>query len=150
MKKAVELYFEQLKFNLNYYWQARVRQPINQIKDGIQNLWVWFPIIWHDRWWDYSFMHNMLAFKLKRMQHGWAGAHYIECEKEERKLAELISILNEIKNLETHCSIESDQKIEELYAKFGQELFGIIETKHTTKEGKEITKRESQFTKFWD
>lgn len=38
------------------------------IKYGIGNLFLWFPIIWRDRPWDQAYLFRMLAFKLSLME----------------------------------------------------------------------------------
>lgn len=37
---------------------------LKNIKYGIQNLIIWFSIIWNDRWWDYNFLYRIIRFKL--------------------------------------------------------------------------------------
>lgn len=37
---------------------------IREIIRGLRNLLYWFPIIWHDRPWDYVFLYRMLRHKL--------------------------------------------------------------------------------------
>lgn len=38
------------------------------IKVGIKNLIEWLPVIWKDRWWDHTFLYEMLRFKLSIME----------------------------------------------------------------------------------
>jgi len=39
-----------------------------QIKHGIKNLIIWFPVIWKDRWWDHWFLYVVLRHKLHLME----------------------------------------------------------------------------------
>ena len=41
---------------------------LTDIKDGLQNLWDYLPLIWKDRDWDHAFLDRLLIFKLKRME----------------------------------------------------------------------------------
>jgi hypothetical protein len=37
---------------------------VSEVIDGIGNLIKWFPVIWKDRWWDYSFLAKIISHKL--------------------------------------------------------------------------------------
>jgi len=37
------------------------------IKYGIQNLYIWFPIIWKDRDWDHEYLYEIIELKIKNM-----------------------------------------------------------------------------------
>jgi len=41
---------------------------LSGIKSGFKNLFIWFPIIWQDRNWDYWFLFRIILFKLKLME----------------------------------------------------------------------------------
>jgi len=47
--------------------QEAIEDFFRTIKYGIENLIVWFPIIWQERNWDQWFLYKILQFKLKRM-----------------------------------------------------------------------------------
>lgn len=38
------------------------------IRNGIKNIFRWFPIIWKDRDWDHYYLFKMLHFKLNKME----------------------------------------------------------------------------------
>ena len=40
--------------------------PWYNFKQGVTNLWVWFPTVWSNRDWDSSYTFEVLKFKLKR------------------------------------------------------------------------------------
>lgn len=46
----------------------KIRNFIISIKDGIENIIIWFPIIWKDRDWDQWFLYTILKFKLSNME----------------------------------------------------------------------------------
>jgi hypothetical protein len=43
--------------------------PIRCVVYGMRNLYAYFPLIWHDRDWDYSCMLDLWELKFKRMAH---------------------------------------------------------------------------------
>lgn len=45
----------------------KITRAIHSFKRGVRNLIAWFPIIWRDRDWDYHYLLEMLAFKLRRI-----------------------------------------------------------------------------------
>lgn len=55
------------KFEGRYLWK--------NFKSGVKNLIKWFPIVWRDRDWDYSFIFQNLKFKLQET------GKYIESKK---------------------------------------------------------------------
>jgi len=40
---------------------------LRELRQGLNNLWQWRKIIWHDRWWDYTAISDILEFKLLYM-----------------------------------------------------------------------------------
>ncbi len=57
------------------------------IKIGIRNLIVWFPVIWKDRWWDHWFFFAVLHKKLSLMEKNFRsyGCH-IAADKDADKM----------------------------------------------------------------
>ena len=47
------------------WWDNEAQFYPKHFKQGIKNLWYWFPIIWKDRNWDSSFIFTILSHKLK-------------------------------------------------------------------------------------
>jgi len=37
-------------------------------KQGVENLWIWFPVIWKDRWWDSYYIYALLHKKIELME----------------------------------------------------------------------------------
>ena len=50
------------------------------IKNGLRNLWTYKSVIWNDRWYDYSYIFNILEFKLEQNIKNWDKAHYVGSE----------------------------------------------------------------------
>jgi hypothetical protein len=69
----MEDFFEDLKnrprpniFRRIYLWWAHDGKYYHKyFKEGVKNLWYWFPIIWKDRNWDDHFIFEVLKHKLK-------------------------------------------------------------------------------------
>ena len=53
------------------HWRDHHDLTWRGIKQGTKNLVIWFPVIWHDRWWDHSFLFSILRFKLSLMEKGF-------------------------------------------------------------------------------
>jgi len=55
-----------------FYWSNRIDDlfvhPFRKVMYGVQNLSVWFKVIWYDRDWDYCFLYTMLHKKIQRME----------------------------------------------------------------------------------
>ena len=41
--------------------------------ESLGSLWFWLPVIWQDRWWDYSFFIKIIEHKLRQMERGFSG-----------------------------------------------------------------------------
>jgi len=47
-------------------------------KHIIHNIKLYFPIILHDRWWDYSYFEELIIHKLKNLEEHWGkDTHYV-------------------------------------------------------------------------
>ena len=48
------------------------------LPQGLMNFWKFRKVIWRDRWWDYSFLDELILFKLKDMESHWGkDTHYV-------------------------------------------------------------------------
>ena len=45
----------------------KISSALRSFKEGIENLWMWFPIIWKDRQFDYAYLERMLLYKMELM-----------------------------------------------------------------------------------
>lgn len=55
---------------LDYIWHKRwdnLTLPFRKVKYGLRNLWDYFPLIWHDRDWDWEYLAILMEFKITRM-----------------------------------------------------------------------------------
>jgi len=48
----------------------RIRIAWRDLLQGVQNLWIWFPVIWKDRYWDHYFLMVLMHKKLELMEKG--------------------------------------------------------------------------------
>jgi hypothetical protein len=66
---------------------------------GIQNLWIWLPVVWRDRDWDWSYLNRVMRFKLLRMADGCEKysyhLHKNRDVKQMRIVAELLRRMDE-------------------------------------------------------
>ena len=69
----MEDFFEELKNRpkpnifrrIRLWWKFEGTYWYRNLKQGIKNLWYWFPIIWKDRHWDQDYIYEVLKHKLK-------------------------------------------------------------------------------------
>lgn len=48
------------------------------LPEGLKNYWKFRKVIFRDRWWDYSFLDEIILFKLKDMEKHWGkDTHYL-------------------------------------------------------------------------
>lgn len=50
---------------IRLWWKFEGTYWYRNLKQGIKNLWYWFPIIWKDRDWDQHYIYEVLKHKLK-------------------------------------------------------------------------------------
>jgi len=48
-------------------WEFEWKFIPKKILQGIRNLWTWFPVIWNDRNWDYTYIYSILKTKLEKV-----------------------------------------------------------------------------------
>jgi hypothetical protein len=121
------VWYEELHFEINYWWHNSIVYPINNFFKGINNFWKWRKIIWGDRWWDYSFLLNILYFKLKIMEEHWGrDTHYVKDYEEKELLKKLITDLEWILD----DTKEFDDGYLEEYKKRSKRFFGRLDRGH--------------------
>lgn len=143
--------YEDIKFEIEYFI-SNIRSKFYGILQGFKNFWKYKSLIWNDRWYDYSYLHRYLRFKLNDMQVNWKDSHYIGFEHEEQLLTELVELLDTIEFIEENYSNTSETDIDNLYQEFGEKLFKI-ET--ITKKDKEFNNgvhviKSSPIRRLWD
>lgn len=70
----MEDFFEELKNRprpnlfrrIQLWWNHDGKYYHKYFKQGVKNIWYWFPIIWKDRDWDYSYIYKILKHKLEK------------------------------------------------------------------------------------
>jgi hypothetical protein len=50
---------------IRLWWKYEGKYWYKNLKQGIKNLWYWFPVIWKDRNWDDHYIFEILKHKLK-------------------------------------------------------------------------------------
>jgi hypothetical protein len=67
------------------WWREKHDLTRRGITQGIRNIKMWFPVVWHDRWWDHSFFYTILRFKLSLMEKGFRKWGHSTCSKKDAK-----------------------------------------------------------------
>ena len=90
------------------------------IKNGVRNLFLWFPIIWNDRWWDHYYLYTILRFKLGLMEEAFReDGHYVGAEKDADNMKDCCTVLDRL---------IADEYIEEAYKEY-EKKWGRIDMK---------------------
>ena len=67
------------------------------IKYGLENLIMWFPVIWKDRNWDHTFIYEILKHKLDLTQkHLRKYGHHVDAEKDADRIKVCVNLLNRL------------------------------------------------------
>ena len=103
LKEKLNEVIEDIDYKRNSYWSS-----FKGFFRGLYNFWKFRKIIFRDRFWDYSFLVEILVFKLKDMEDNWVKNTHYEGDKFTKGR---ITVLR--KRIE---SLEDDiQEIEERY-----------------------------------
>ena len=86
---------EDIKFEIDYFYDSQMSKILS-IKKGIKNLWMYRKLIWNDRWYDFSFLHNLMRFKINDMAQNWGSSHYVGSEYEEKQLKKIVQLFDDI------------------------------------------------------
>jgi hypothetical protein len=73
-ERSKRLWIVRKLYFIPIWWNHEGRYYHNIFKQGVKNLWYWFPIIWKDRNWDSSYIFEMLKHKLSS-QADYIGGH---------------------------------------------------------------------------
>lgn len=103
----MEDFFEELKnrprpniFRKIYLWWNHDGQYYHKyLKQGILNLWYWFPIIWKDRNWDDHYIFEVLKHKLKA-QSKYIGDRdfHTRAQQDARRMRLCVSLIEKIQD----------------------------------------------------
>jgi hypothetical protein len=125
--------FENIKFNIKYFWDNTIILQFNSIVQCITNFIKWRKVICRDRWWDYSFMLELLLFKLKDMNKYWGTSTHYQGDLDDKKiLEEMIEDLEWMLNDDIDDTTDSYWKE---YKKRSKRFWGRMDRHHL---------------KFWD
>jgi hypothetical protein len=121
-----------------------------KIITGIKNLFLWFPVIWNDRQWDYYFFFILLRKKLVLMEkHFRTKAISESAYKDADNMKQCIKLLNRLINESYHNAVfeSHDKKWGELDIKFSdsnEDKMGKIEfiRPNVTEENSEQERKE--------
>lgn len=117
------------KYHFFALW-SDLYHPIRCVVYGIRNLYAYFPLIWHDRDWDYSCMLDLWELKFQRMahQHLVYGNHvgHVEMARQLRMCAQLCARIRDDNYAEADA--EAHDK------KWGESHHVFLPTGHGTSE----------------
>ena len=82
---------------LRLWWEHDGRYLHKTIKNGFQNLWYWFPVIWKDRNWDHRYIFEILKHKLDAQGRyiGKYGLH-LNNWKDERDMMTCVRLIDKV------------------------------------------------------
>lgn len=83
------------------------------VKYGIWNIFLWLPVIWKDRYWDYQFIYQILRRKLYLTEKKFRKAHfYVGQEKDADKMKMCINALDRLieDKYDEHAFKKHDEK----------------------------------------
>lgn len=124
-----------------WYWLRCV--PRN-IRDGIGNLWYWFPTVWRDRDWDQSFIYAILAKKLEKQALCIATGWSVDGPKEALKMWECVRLIRDLQD-EKYV----DEAFEGHFEKWGWPPWAVEGVKEQSPEDKAAESREFNIRHRW-
>lgn len=105
----LKLTWEDIKF---WYNNLYIFDLWYNLKNGIKNFWKYKGVIWKDRWYDYSFIIELLKFKLKDNIKNWDKAHYVGSDFTKKRMIVLLKRIEEFdSNLENLQELYYKKKI---------------------------------------
>jgi hypothetical protein len=67
------------------------------IKRGVKSVIGWLPVVYHDRWWDHSFLYSILRYKLNQMEKGFRKqGHCTNSEKDADNVKKCVLLLDRL------------------------------------------------------
>ncbi len=82
-----------------FYYCYELKYTIRNFKIGIKNLWNYRRIIYNDKQWDYSFIYDLLEFKIQYQLNWLLTSKNVYCQQVDNiiKLKRLLKLLSLIK-----------------------------------------------------
>jgi len=84
------------------------------MKNGLKNLFIWFKIIWNDRWWDNYYFFKILHKKLSLMEKNFRedGVHLF-AEKDANKMKRCVLVLERLMNDDYDANASTKNSLKE-------------------------------------
>jgi len=93
-----------------------IRNLFRNIKYGIENLILWFPIIWRDRNWDHVYIYDIFRHKLDLMEKNIRKyGNHVDAEKDSDKIKICVNLLDRLLKDKYHNNAYKDY-----YKKWGE------------------------------
>jgi len=126
MKKINEI-LEDIKFNLEYKYK-QIRSFIHSIRNGIRNVFYFFPVIWKYRWWDFEFFLDIIEHTLKDYtNHYGKDSHFLGDEFVRKRACVLLKMLEKYRECHDWDFKKSNDEKKQLRRKFFIQLSNNIE-----------------------
>jgi len=94
----------------------KIKQWPRQIRYGIKNLIVWFPVIWKDRNWDHWFIYKILRTKLHLTEQLIRNyGHHVKHIEDADKIKKCVILLDRLIEDDYHENVYKDH-----YKKWGE------------------------------
>jgi hypothetical protein len=100
----------------------KLRYFLLDIKYGIENIFIWFPIIWRDRDWDHYYLLKIMNKKFERMEKLHREYSYAVCSDRTAKELKIAKLLTKrLMESKYYCNAIApvEQKYGELKVTFG-------------------------------
>jgi hypothetical protein len=119
--------FENIKFEINYYFKQWFKYPYYNLINGIKNLIYYFPAVWKDRDYDWLYIFLILEAKLKKhLKRLENNQFYVGQEKDEKIIKICIELLHRISE-ENYMFVKNVNKLENLYNKNKLEIENMLQ-----------------------
>jgi hypothetical protein len=98
-----------------FKWEAKYTPY--RFKNGVKNLWKWFPVIWKDRDYDHNFIFEILKFKLNNMANRFEQTNrFVDSEGQVFKLRTCVRLIQKLQDgyytTEMHEYWENEMRME--------------------------------------
>jgi hypothetical protein len=118
--KELNIEFEKM-FNPPFY--IKIFRKIRRFVDNVNSLLHWIPIIWKNHEWDYSYLLELLVYKLDKMEvyfalEGMSTCSYISANQ----IAEVKRLLKRVKEDNYREEVENEFHFEEKYGELAMDF----------------------------
>lgn len=113
-------------FTVPYRWLPRTFFPnigwiLHDIWRGIGNVIRWTPVIWLDRDYDWTYLAEIMEYKLRRMSKLFRKGHHVLSEKDSRRMLICAELLKRLRT-EYHLDRNIGQPMNKFTLKMDMEL----------------------------